>query len=249
MKKYIVSTIIPIVALFLVSFSSLADPTSLGFGANISDSPYKGYGASYDPLPHIDYDNGDFFIDDTSFGSYLYNNNDQELSMGLAYLANEFNPKASSNKQLKQLNKRHATLVAQLLYSATTPIGLFSASLSGDVLNESNSMLIDVNYSVPIFANLWTFVETFGMNWANSQHNDYYYGISHSESMHSNLAPYHAKSSITPYMAITANYALTNKINTYIGVRVDKLMDDVKHSPMIANSTVPNFYGGIYYQF
>lgn len=248
-KYYIVSITLMTSSLFCVSHSVQADPSSLGLGINVSDSPYKGYGTTYDPLPHIDYDNGNFFIDDTSLGAYVYNSHNQELSIGLSYLADEFNPKDSDNRQLKQLNKRHSTLVAQLLYSLTTPIGVWSASLSGDVLNESNSILVDINYMFPIFYNKFTFVQTIGINWADGNHNNYYFGVSHRESARSGLPYHHAKSSFTPYISMTASYAITSHANSFIGFRIDQLTGDVKKSPMVANSTVPNVYAGINYQF
>ena len=248
MNRYTAS--LAIVTMFIfTSFSLRAEPPSFGLGISASDSPYKGYGTQYDPLPHIDYDNGKFFIDDTSVGAYLYNHHQQELSIGFNYLSSEFEPSNSDDRRLKKLNKRHSTLASELLYEITTLIGVFSTGLSVDLLNQSHSVLIDTNYTFPIFYKNWTFIQTGGINWANTQHNNYYYGVSHREANRSGLAYHHAKSTLSPYLSFTANYHLTGHINTFAGVRIDKLTGDVKNSPMIANSTIPNLYAGINYQF
>ena len=248
MNRYTAS--LAIVTMFIfTSFSLRAEPPSFGLGVSASDSPYKGYGTQYDPLPHIDYDNGLFFIDDLSAGIYAYNTNNQSLSIGARYLSNEFKPHDSDNHQLRILDSRHSTLLAEIEYSIDTNFGSFSSSIGVDVLNESNSLLANTDYSIPYMQGSLIIVPTIGINWANSKHNDYYYGISHKESSRSKLHYFNADSSFTPYAEIGMQYSLTDDISTFGSLHIDKLTGDAADSPMVDNSTVTSIYMGISYKF
>ncbi|WP_392563345.1 MipA/OmpV family protein [Orbus wheelerorum] len=249
MNKRIVSSLTVSVALLISSVSVQATPISVGMGASWTDSPYKGYGAVYYPLPHIAFSNEIFFINNFTAGAYVYSDENQKVSLGVSYLPLEFKTKDTDNSQMKQLSKRHSTLLAEARYSLSTEFGSFAASIGADVLNESNSVLINASYAYAFSGDKWSIEPRIGINWANDKHNDYYYGISHSESARSGLAYHDAKSSFTPYISIVGNYALTQNFGTYLGARVDKLTGDAKNSPMIANSTVPSVFAGVTYNF
>ncbi|KFA58030.1 hypothetical protein A9G34_09150 [Gilliamella sp. Choc4-2] len=228
---------------------AIANPTSIGFGVGRSNSPYKSYSTNYYPIPHIDYDNGLFFIDDLSAGVYAYKQGNQSFSIGTRYLSNEFTPHESNNHQLKQLKSRHTTLLAQIEYSIDTKWGSFSSNVGKDMLGESNSILINADYSLPIIQESLIIVPTIGINWANKKHNNYYYGISHKESYSSGLKYFNPDNTFTPYVEIAVQYMLNNHFATFGGIHVDKLTGDVSKSPMVDNSTVTSIYMGISYKF
>ena len=117
------------------------------------------------------------------------------------------------------------------------------------MLNESNSLLVNADYSLPIVQGNLIIVPTIGINWANNKHNDYYYGISHKESSRSGLRYFNADDSFTPYLEIGAQYALTDHIATFGGVHIDKLTGDAADSPMVSNSTITSIYMGVSYKF
>ena len=249
MKKTLYAiSILSIITLSTIPIVS-ANSTSIGLGIGWGNSPYKNYSSKFYPVPHIDYDNGLFFIDDLSAGIYAYNANNQSLSIGARYLSNEFKPHDSDNHQLRILDSRHSTLLAEIEYSIDTNFGSFSSSIGVDVLNESNSLLANTDYSIPYMQGSLIIVPTIGINWANSKHNDYYYGISHKESSRSNLHYFNADSSFTPYAEIGAQYLLTDNIATFGSVHIDKLTGDAADSPMVDNSTVTSIYMGISYKF
>ncbi|WP_167370306.1 MipA/OmpV family protein [Gilliamella mensalis] len=232
-----------------VSPKALADPFSIGAGVGWENSPYKSYNARYFPIPHIDYDNGRFFIDDLSAGVYVYHTDDQSISIGARYLANEFKPHNSDNHQLKQLDIRHATLLTEIEYNLVTNWGGFSSSVGADMLNKSKSILINADYTVPYIQGNLIVAPTIGINWVNSKHNDYYYGVSHKESARSGLPYFSAENSLTPYAEIAAQYSLTKNIATFGGVHIDKLTSNVTDSPMVDNNTVTSIYMGVSYNF
>lgn len=249
MNKKIVSLITLAVSLPYSLATYAADAPSIGLGMGWSQSQYKGYGNIYYPLPNVTFDNDTFFIDNFTAGVYLYNDEVHELSVGLTYLPLEFKPSHSDNSQMKQLDKRRATLFAQIEYTLATNIGNFTANVSSDVLNESNSILINTSYTTLFTVNKLFIVPEIGFNWANKKHNNYYYGITETESQHSGLASYTAKSSFTPYIAVTGYYTINKHFTTYLGARVDRLTGDVKNSPMIEHSNIPSVFAGINYTF
>lgn len=249
MNKRIVSSLTVTAALLITSISAHATPISIGLGASWTDSPYKGYGSVYYPLPHIAFSNEIFFINNFTAGAYVYSDENQKVSLGVSYLPLSFRPKDSDDLQMKRLNKRHSTVLAEARYSLSTQYGNFAASIGADILNESNSVLINASYSYLFTGDRWSLEPKVGISWANGSHNDYYYGISHRESVRSGLASYHAKSSVTPYASLVGSYALTENFGYYVGVRVDQLTGDAKDSPMIANATVPSVFSGVTYTF
>jgi len=249
MNRRIVSSLTISTVLLIFSISTQATPISVGMGGSWTDSPYKGYGAVYYPLPHIAFSNEILFINNFTAGAYVYSDENQKVSLGVSYLPLEFKTKDTDNAQMKQLNKRRSTLLAEARYTLSTELGNFAASIGADVLNESNSVLINASYAYVFSGDRWSIEPKVGINWANDKNNDYYYGISHSESVRSGLAYHDAKGSFTPYISLIGSYAMTQNFGTYLGARVDRLTGDVKNSPMIANSTVPSVFAGVTYNF
>ncbi|KAI3484235.1 hypothetical protein L1887_52676 [Cichorium endivia] len=67
----------------------------------------------------------------------------------------------------------------------------------------------------------------------DESYNDYYYGVSGSESRRSGLDEYTAGDSWTPYVGLAAKYQLTQKLYLNASAVYTVLPDDVKNSPMI----------------
>ena len=141
----------------------LAQADSIGLGASWTNSPYKGYSGQFEPLPQIDIDNGKFFIDDLSIGAYLYKTDNQEVTVDISYLPVQFKPKDTDNQQLKKLDKRHPTAIAELGYSITTAIGNISTTIGGDILNNSNSVLLDASYNLAFSGDKWVVLPSLGL--------------------------------------------------------------------------------------
>ncbi|GAA5113513.1 MipA/OmpV family protein [Orbus sasakiae] len=247
MKK--VLTTLSIFSTLTISSVASASDVSLGIAGGLIDSPYKGYGAVYDAIPYVYYDDGLFYVNGLSAGAYAYNDNDQAVTLGINYLVLQFDPKKSDDEQLKQLKKRNSTLLAEVGYSLSTKWGDFATKVGADVLNESNSVIVNANYSYPIYGENWSITPKIGLNWTNSSHNNHYFGVSHKESARSELAYHDADSAITPYIELSGQYMFTENINAFVGVRIDKLTSDAANSPMIAHSTVASVFGGVAYTF
>lgn len=249
MKTNKIALIILSLGLLTTTTFTQANTASIGIGGGAIDSPYKGYGSIKSPLPYINFDNDIIYVRSLSAGYYLLKEKEQQLTVGLYYLPFYFKPGDSDDQQLKLLNKRHATLMADVTYSLSGDWGRVFSMISADVLNETKSLLLHAGYGYPITGDSWSVTPSVGIVWANDKHNDYYYGVSRNESSRSGLKYFNAKSSVTPHVQLAGEYALTKNIGLSSGIRFDFLTGDAKDSPMIADSTVTSVFMGVHYTF
>lgn len=226
-----------------------ANTTSIGIGGGLIDSPYKGYGSIKSPIPYINFDNDYVYVKGLAAGYYVLKEKEQQLTVGLYYLPFYFKPGDSDDRQMKLLNKRHSTMMADVTYTRSGDWGYAYGTVSGDMLNETKSLLVHAGYGYPITGDSWSITPSVGAVWANDKHNDYYYGVSRNESNRSGLKYFDAKSSITPHVQLAGRYSLTENIGVSGGVRLDFLTGDAKDSPMISDSTVTSVFMGVHYKF
>lgn len=248
MKKLLLKTAMT-TALF-ASLPSYAVPVSIGLGIGFTDPAYKGYSANYYPIPNINFDNGEFFVDGLNIGGYVINDENQSLSLSVNYLPLSFKSRKTDNEQLKKLDNRKATVLAMIRYDYDFSWGELATSAGFDVLNESKTILLNVSYSYSKL--LWDKVilaPTLGVNWLNNKHNNYYYGITEEESKRSGLPYFKAKSAFQPYVGLTGTYLVNNDWSVYLGGRIDKLTGDMHDSPMTSRSIITSAYTGVIYTF
>ena len=99
----------------ITATSALADNKfSVGAGVGVLETPYKDYDRKVVPVPVITYEGDDFWFRGLGGGYYLWNDESDKLSVTAYYSPFEFKPKDSDNWQLRQLDKRKATLMAGL---------------------------------------------------------------------------------------------------------------------------------------
>ena len=65
--------------------------------------------------------------------------------LGVSYMPLEFDAGDSDDRQMKQLDDRDASAFLNLSYRYTGEWASFGAKISGDILGESNGILVDVN--------------------------------------------------------------------------------------------------------
>ncbi|HFZ0498608.1 TPA: MipA/OmpV family protein, partial [Klebsiella pneumoniae] len=103
----------------------------------------------------------------------------------------------------------------------------------GDATDESGGVVGEVSYFRPIRMERLTLTPSVGVFYSDESYNDYYYGVSGSESRRSGLDQYTAGDSWTPYVGLVAKYQLTQKLYLNASAVYTVLPDDVKNSPMI----------------
>lgn len=247
------------IALLILSTAAAVTPVAeasnsiqlhAGFATVYSQSPYKAYDNKTKIYPLLNYKQGKFFLRGKEAGFEVWKKDSHKLDLGISYYDLEFKRKNTSNIQMKLLDDRKSTMTADLAYSFIMPSGIARLKTSFDILNKSNGLLLDLSYSAPLkLHRQFQLTPGAGIEWADKKQNDYYYGISHTESLKSTLPQYRANSGFSPYIFLEANYTLSNNFNAFIAGRLKFLSKEIKDSPMTGKSKTASLALGVQYKF
>lgn len=223
---------------------------TIGVAASRSTTPYKSYDKNNGVWPVVSYSNGKFFVRGNEAGVQVWKNGPHLVEVGVSYYDFEFNRKDTSHHQLKMLDKRKSTAMFDASYSYVSPAGIAKIKTSWDILDHSDGFLVDLSYRYPLAMEKdFKVFSGIGVEWANGNQHDYYYGVSSAESLRSGLSPYHAGSGFSTYLVIEAKYDITKKLSVFAVGRLNFLSDEIKDSPMTSKSTTTSIAGGVQYKF
>ncbi|MDF7760897.1 MipA/OmpV family protein [Kosakonia cowanii] len=222
---------------------------SLGAGVGVMESPYKEYDTRVTPLPVVTYESDDFWFRGIGGGYYLWNDEADKLSVMAFYSPWQFKPKDSDNIQLRQLDRRKSTAMAGLSYIHNTQYGFLRTTLAGDVLDNSNGVVWDLAWLYNYTNGGLTVTPGIGVEWSSDNQNEYYYGVSRSESRRSGLPGYDPDSSWDPYLELTVSYRFADNWSVYGTGRYSHLSDEIKDSPMVDKSWSGLLSTGVTYRF
>ena len=224
---------------------------TIGLGYATGVSPYKGYDTKQAVLPWVSYENDYFYLRGLSLGLKLYDRDSLELSAFLAYDPQRFKSSDSSDRQLKRLKNRSDGFLAGGRAMFNHQVGIFSASLAGDISDHSRGFAGQFSYAKPFDLDPFTLTPVVGLYWASDQYNDYYYGVSRQEAAASGLPAYQAEASVSPFGALKADLALgeEKRFGIFAQAEVIFLASTIKDSPMVDRSTSVGFSTGFRYSF
>ncbi|WP_213993676.1 MipA/OmpV family protein [Sodalis sp. dw_96] len=228
---------------------AVAGTWSLGASALYSTSPYKGGDEKVLPFPVINYDGESVYLQGLSAGYYLWKDQQNQLSLTAAYSPFGFKPSDDDYGYMKQLDRRRSTVMAGLRYRFSASWGIIRTEYLGDILNESNGFTADLAYLYPFTFDRLTLLPGIGAAWASGNQNDYYFGVSQSESRRSGLNQYQADDGWSPYLEMTAVYALTDSWHASVMARYTRLNSEVKDSPMVNANSTTTVGVGLTYRF
>ena len=163
-------------------------------------SEYKGVDIEVVPAPIMNAETEYFYLHGLEAGGYLLKSPKHAVMVGVSYMPLEFDAGDSDDHQMKRLDDRDASAFLNLSYRYTGEWASFGAKISGDILGESNGILVDVNVAKRFQIQRLGITPMIGLTWSSSNFNDYYYGISAAESARSGLEEYEADSSVTPFV-------------------------------------------------
>lgn len=236
----------------LFSYNAIASEqnNAIGISGSWSQSPYIGQSNQFTPMPLIDYDSEHFFISGLSGGIHLWNNETQQLDISMQYQDIELDPSDNDDVRMKQLNHRRTTLLAGLSYAITTPYGQISAEALTDVLNNSNTVSIELEYAAYFaLTDKLAIIPQVGVTWYNRSHNRYYYGINENQSLASGFEQYRPSSGLVPYAVLTTSYRFNKSWSAVVEYELDWLDSEVKSSPIVNRSNMSTLTAGILFHF
>ncbi|WP_436435169.1 MipA/OmpV family protein [Lonsdalea quercina] len=231
------------------TLSAQAETFSLGVGAIGETSVYRGDDNHIYPFPQVVYESDNFYFRGLGGGYYLWNDEQNKLSLTAYYNPFGFKPGDSDDGNMKQLDKRRGTLMGGVAYRHDAQWGTIRSVLAADTLGNSDGVVWDTAYLYRIDADQWYFTPGIGVNWSSARQNRYYYGVSNSESARSGIQSYRPGDSWDPYLELSVGYTITPRWNTWIIGRYTRLSDEVKSSPMVEKSDSLMLGGGISYAF
>lgn len=238
-----------LLALACPARAAVEDEFSLGLGASVAVSPYKRYDTQCTPFPLVSYEGKYAYVRGYTAGVKLITLEFLEFSTFVGYDGTNFDPFDSSDKRLRKLSSRHSSATAGLEVRLLTPYGMLHASGARDVLGNSNGLSGAVGYMHSLEYGNLELIPAMGLQWSSSKYNDYYYGVSGSESRKSGLEPYNANSGLSPYVGLTIDYSLTDAWEVFCGGQLVFLNSAVKDSPMVDRANTYSFTLGFSYTF
>ena len=239
-----------LLALALWSGPAAAELT-VGLGVGTGTSPYRNYDRKAVPWPMIRYEGERFYIQDLSVGLKLYDQEGLKASVFVAYDPHSFDSGDTSNSRLKRLDDRDEGVLVGGRLSYHHEVGVFSASLAGDVSGHSQGLVGRLAYSHPLDFGQFSLTPHAGVYWHSEKYNDYYYGVSRREAIRSGLPNYEADSAFSPFVGLSAGLRLDEagrlRVNAFGEVRA--LPGEVKDSPMVGRSSTYSYGAGVAYTF
>lgn len=218
---------------------------SIGLGGNVSESPYKGYGAKWTALPMVSFEHEYVYIRGTTAGVKLLNLSHVEVSAFAGYDGTSFESSDSSDSRLRRLRDRHSSAEAGMEARLLTPVGLIFSNVSRDILGHSDGLRGTLGY-----ANSWEYgplevAPSAGLYWTDSKYNNYYYGVSDSESRKSGLDAYDAGGGVSPFLGMTISLELSDNVGVFCSGEMQFLNNAIKESPMVGKSHTHSGTAGI----
>lgn len=238
-----------VIPLYFAAPAAQANPLTLGASVIYSQSPYKSGQDRYYPVPVINYEGDSFYVRSLQAGYYLWKDKQDQLSLTVLGSPQSYDPKDADDSDMKALNKRRMTLMAGASYRHSADWGIVRTTLVGDVLDNSNGLIWDLTYLYRFEFGQFSLTPGIGALWNSSNQNDYYYGISSSESRRSGLDRYDADDSWTPYLELSGGWKISDRWSAMLAGRYLRLGDEIKDSPMVDKSSQVLLWSGVSYTF
>jgi outer membrane protein len=156
--------------------------------------------------------------------------------------------KAGDSDAVSGMDEREAGFDIGLNAAVGGLWGTVQVSLLSDVTETSEGSEIDLRYSYPVQAGLWTFETAAGATWKSEELVDYYYGVKESEAR-SGRNTYQGEAAVNPYAEFVVAYKLSRQWSIVGGVEVEQLDDVIADSPIIDEDYEFTSYSAAIYSF
>lgn len=226
-----------------------ADDFSIGAGVLIEQSPYKDYDRQVYPMPIINWQSEYFFVTGLNAGIYALHTENHRLFVQIDYLPNQFKSSKTDNNALKKLDDRKASFMSGIGYEYKADWGDITANLLTDISGRSDGIIADMAYGYPFQLGRFHLKPQVGVAWQNRKYNDYYFGVSETESSRSGLKKYSPESGSTPYISMNAHYSINDSWDVFLIGRYVRLSNEIKDSPMTSRSSATTVATGVMYRF
>ncbi|OEZ00877.1 MULTISPECIES: MipA/OmpV family protein [Stenotrophomonas] len=223
--------------------------SSVGLAVVAQKSPYAGYDTDVLPVPVINWEGERFHFRGGSLGYTLISTGQTEVSLLASPYFMRFKRNDSDDPQMRQLSNRSMSAMAGVAVRHTAPWGVLQGNVQAEVSGHGGGFAADAKYTYPIPTGRVVLVPGVGAQYASSDLNDYYFGVSAVEAQRSGLAAYSAGSGVAPYMDFSAVMPLGPRWTATASLRRTLLSSAVKDSPMTVGSHMDSALLALSYAF
>ena len=220
-----------------------------GLGGTFTSSEYKGVESLGSALPLVGYEGKWLYLRGLSGGLHIFKNEYHEINVQASYLPQSFYAGWSDDSRMKRLDDRWSSVTAGLNYRLTTAYGVGSVSIAGDVLGYSNGIIAEASYAYPIRLEMLTITPMLGVQWTDTNYNNYYYGVSFGESRLSGVRAYEPESAFSPNGGLTARLLLSENWSVFVNGKATLLGAEIQDSPIVEDNIKYSLSGGFLYSF
>jgi outer membrane protein len=247
--KYILGIIL------LFSFSNAAEKkqeVTVGAGPYIQTQPYKEVSPILLPSPVIFFDNSLFYVRWSRWGVYFLGDKTEDLSWGLS-LTMQPRPlgyKASDSDFLEGMQERKNTLEGGVALSAAYDDAFLEVMLLTDMLGRHDSWLIRSELGKKYILGDFSLYPSLLLIYQSESFNDYYYGVKSSEvDLNIGRNFYKANAGLQLGMQTFINYKIDKQWSILTNIRIDRLPDEVKESPLLDEAYIYSGLLSLMYSF
>jgi MipA family protein len=228
----------------LLSNATNVTKWGLGVGAGVEQSPYRGDGAKFSPIPIVYFDDKWVHFAGTTLDLKIGNWSSVLFSLRGTYAIEE-GYKGSDATALNGMQNRKGAFWYGPALEWKTGIG----TLSGDFLTSGNKgQRASVDFSHAFEYGKFSIEPHVGAEWLSRKYVDYYYGVRPSETR-AGRNEYTGKATYDVSVGTRVDYRLTQHQIVSLDVSVSRLGSGIKDSPIVGKSTIPEARLGYLYQF
>ncbi len=249
MKKIFISLIISFSCLF-------SEDLYIGVGPYFQTQPYKGVKSFVVPSPVIFFDNGFVYARWSRFGVYFYGKKGKEVSWAFSVTAqprsNFYKP--TDSIYLNGLDEKEPSFEAGIAWSIfdkkKDSIKYFEFMAVTDVLGRYDSYILKGEGGIVLkLTKNFSFTPSFVFVYESQKFTNYYYGISKDEASKTIYDQYSGNGGIRFAVQTYIDYSFSKKWSAFFNIRVDKLTNDAKNSPITDRSYMYSGLASILYKF
>lgn len=239
------------IILILALISTLmAEKLTVGAGPYMQTQPYKDLDGLVVPSPVIFFDNSLVYVRWTRAGVYFLGDKSDDLSWGFSLTAqprvNQY--KASDSHYLTGMSNRESSVEGGLAFSASKDKAYIEVMALTDVLARHDSWTLKTELGYEFEVGNFTFYPSVMLTYQSSSFMDYYYGVAQSET--TPLRAQYSAGSAMQYGAQTyIKYPLSDKLSTFVNIKVDKLPTEATNSPIVNEDYVYSGLVSLIYTF
>lgn len=223
---------------------------SLGVAAAYSPAVYKDTSSNRTIIPVIGYEGERVFFRGFNAGYRLFpQGSTQNIVFRVAFDPRTLKPSDSDDPQIRQLDKRKATVLGGVSYQLNTLVGMWEASIGTDIAGRHNGVYGELAWRLPIQFDRWGITPSVGYSYNSDKLNNHLYGVSANEAARSGLEEYDADWDGEYFIGASAYWMLTRNVLVSGGIRYSNLDGDISSSPVVGSSSGTMGTIGVVYQF